>query len=118
MAPSVVVTLSYESSQGARVVVGTREAQRQVGDAGLDVPVGVPDLAVVVDPDGAPYPLRVTPYSAVPVIEYPALPSTRSGSPSPFQMWACSATILKVTFSPPPPIRIGISRVGGGAATA
>ncbi len=50
MALAVVVTPSDEVSQGAQVVVGTREAQQQVGDTVLDVPVGVPDLAVVVDP--------------------------------------------------------------------
>ena len=37
-----------------------------------------------------------------------------SGSPKPCQMSACSATMRSVTFSPPPPIRIGIVAVTGG----
>ena len=81
MALAVVVTPTDGFSQGAQVAVGTREPQQQVSDAVLDVPVGVPDLAVVVDSGGAPYLLRVAPYSAAPVIEYPALPGYPLGIP-------------------------------------
>ena len=37
-----------------------------------------------------------------------------SALPKPCQMVACSATILSVLRSPPPPMRTGMSRVGGG----
>jgi hypothetical protein len=37
-----------------------------------------------------------------------------SGSPNQFEIVACSATMRSVTFSPPPPIMTGISRLGGG----
>ena len=106
MALAVVVTPTDGFSQGAQVAVGTREPQQQVSDAVLDVPVGVPDLAVVVDPGGAPYRLRVAPTPQHQSSSIRLFRVTRSGSPSPLQMWACSVTILKVAFSPPPPIRI------------
>src|SRR5215212_197229 len=44
--------------------------------------------------------------------------AARSGSPKPFQMCACSATMRRVTFSQPPPIRIGITRVRGRVGPA
>ena len=39
-----------------------------------------------------------------------------STSPKACQASACSATRRSVTFGPPPPIRIGISRTGGGTS--
>ena len=52
------------------------------------------------------------PTSAHQVCSTPILWASVSGSANECQMSACSATILSVLRSPPPPIRIGMRRVG------
>ena len=47
-----------------------------------------------------------------------ALRAIVSAPPKPCQMSACSATTRRVFFSPPPPIMIGMSRVGAGLPAA
>src|SRR3712207_5283778 len=81
-----------------------RHPDHEVGDAVLDVAVEVLDL-VRPEVDGTLYLFLVAPdllhHSSRTRSSRPAC----SGSPRVFQMWACSATIVSVTFLAP--IRIG-----------
>ena len=82
-----------------------------MGDTILDVAVDVLDL-VRPEVDGALYLFGVAPDLLHHSSRTRFLRPSCSGSPRVFQMWACSATILSVTFLAP--IRIGNGSCTGG----